>query len=135
MASMVGLRRNRATDIDQAQGGRLADATFDPDDSVSLVVTDLLWLDETSLLDVPLLERRRLLEGVSSSPTSVRIGAFVRPPIQHLGRLVAVAGLRGPDVQGGQQSLPAGRTEPRMGHQRDAAPLRVVRLASCPRPR
>jgi len=83
MASMVGLRRNRATDTIKLKEDAYAAATFDPDDSIALVVTDLLWLDETSLLDVPLMERRRLLEGVLVESDIVRIGAFVRPPIQH----------------------------------------------------
>ncbi len=43
---------------------------------------DLLWLDDTSLLDIPLLERRRLLEAVVLESDGVRLGAFVRPPIE-----------------------------------------------------
>jgi ATP dependent DNA ligase domain len=83
MASMVGLRRNRATDSIKLKEAAFADATFDPADSIALVITDLLWLDETSLLDVPLMERRRLLEGVVIESDAIRIGAFVRPPIEH----------------------------------------------------
>jgi hypothetical protein len=45
----------------------------------AFVATDLLWLDGTSLLDVPLLERRRLLEGVLEESFLVRRSAFVRP--------------------------------------------------------
>ena len=40
-------------------------ATFGPDDIVAFVAVDLLWLDGESLLDVPLLERKRLLEAVA----------------------------------------------------------------------
>ena len=106
MASMVGLRRNRATDSIKLKEDAYADATFDPADSIALVVTDLLWLDETSLLDIPLMERRRLLEGVlveSDASGSVRSS----------GRRSSTGSTRGaprasgPDVQGGQQSLPA----------------------------
>jgi ATP-dependent DNA ligase len=78
---MVGLRRNRAVDTLKLKEGSLADATFDETDSIAFVATDLLWLDETPLLDVPLLERRRLLEAVVIESDAVRIGAFVRPPI------------------------------------------------------
>jgi hypothetical protein len=133
MASMVGLRRNRATESIKLKETAYADATFDPADSIALVVTDLLWLDETSLLDIPLMERRRLWKAC----WSVRHGPdrCVRPAADPaLGQLVARPGLPGPDVQGGQQSLPAWPPQPRMGHRRDATPLRVVRLASCRRP-
>ena len=82
------------------------------DDSRGPRRVDLLWLDGTPLLDVPLLERRRLLESVVTETDLVRRGAFVRPPIDTLGRIVAVAGVRGPHVQGGQQPLPAGRRGP-----------------------
>jgi hypothetical protein len=42
------------------------------------VATDLLWLDGTSLLDVPLLERKRQLETVLAESFLVRVTAFVR---------------------------------------------------------
>jgi hypothetical protein len=45
----------------------------------AFVATDLLWLDGQSLLDVPLLERRRLLEGVLDEAYLVRRSAIVRP--------------------------------------------------------
>ena len=79
---LVGLRRNRAVDTVTLKEEALAAQTFDSDDEVSFVATDLLWLDGTSLLDVPLLERRRLLESVLVESDVVRVGAFVRPPIE-----------------------------------------------------
>ena len=79
---LVGLRRNRAVDTVALKEEALAAQTFDEDDEVSFVATDLLWLDDTSLLDVPLLERRRLLESVLLESDVVRVGAFVRPPIE-----------------------------------------------------
>jgi ATP-dependent DNA ligase len=82
IGSFVGLRRNRAVDTLKLREKSLDDATFEPDDVVTLVATDLLWLDETSLIDVPLLERRRLLEAVVIESDEIRIGAFVRPPIE-----------------------------------------------------
>jgi hypothetical protein len=45
----------------------------------AFVATDLLWLDGESLLDVPLLERRRLLDGVLDESFLVRVSSFVRP--------------------------------------------------------
>ncbi len=54
---------------------------FAAEDVVSLVIVDLLWLDGQSLLDVPLLERKRLLEGVVAESELIRLGAYVRPPI------------------------------------------------------
>jgi hypothetical protein len=54
---------------------------FFEDDVVSLVIVDLIWLDGESLLDVPLLERKRLLDSIVEESELVRLGAFVRPPI------------------------------------------------------
>jgi hypothetical protein len=82
MARLVGLRRNRAADTVALKEEALAAHSFASEDEVSFVATDLLWLDDTSLLDVPLLERRRLLESVIEESDIVRVGAFVRPPIE-----------------------------------------------------
>ena len=131
----MGLRNNRAVDTVTLKEEALAARSFVSEEAVSFVATDLLWLDDTSLLDVPLLERRRLLESVIAESDVVRVGAFVRPPDRFVGHLVAFDGLRRPDLQGRQQPLPAGPAEPRLGHHGDAAPLRVVRLGRCPKPR
>jgi ATP-dependent DNA ligase len=82
IGSFIGLRRNRALDTVNLKEETIAAATFDPDEALSFVATDLLWLDGTSLLDVPLLERKRLLEAVVIESDAVRLGAFVRPPIE-----------------------------------------------------
>ena len=79
---LVGLRRNRAVDTLTLKEETLAAHTFESDEAVSFVATDLLWLDDTSLLDVPLLERRRLLESALVESDVVRVGAFIRPPIE-----------------------------------------------------
>ena len=81
MSTLFGLRRDRAADTIKLKEGALEAMTFEPEDEVRLIVTDLLWLDDTSLLDVPLLERRRLLEGALVESDFVRVGAYVRPPI------------------------------------------------------
>ena len=81
MGSFIGLRRNRAVDTLKLREDALAARDFSVDDDISYVATDLLWLDDTSLLDIPLLERRRILESVLGESDLVRIGAFIRPPI------------------------------------------------------
>jgi bifunctional non-homologous end joining protein LigD len=81
LRGLVGLRKNRAMDTVALKEDALAARSFVSDEAVSFVATDLLWLDDTSLLDVPLLERRRLLESVIAESDVVRVGAFVRPPI------------------------------------------------------
>ena len=83
MGAFIGLRRNRAVDAARLKEETLAASTFEPDDALAFVATDLVWLDETSLTDVPLLERRRLLESVIVESDGIRLGAFVRPPIDH----------------------------------------------------
>jgi ATP-dependent DNA ligase len=45
------------------------------------VAVDLLALDGAALLDVPLLERKRLLDAVVAEAELVRLGIHVRPPI------------------------------------------------------
>lgn len=48
---------------------------------LALVAVDLLWLDDESLCEVPLLERKRILESVLPESRLVRVGIHVRPPI------------------------------------------------------
>ncbi|HEX8940073.1 MAG TPA: hypothetical protein VF763_07905 [Candidatus Limnocylindrales bacterium] len=55
---------------------------IDPDrQPVAFVAVDLLLVDGESLLDVPLLERKRLLEGVLAESTLARRSPYVRPPV------------------------------------------------------
>ena len=79
--SMVGIRRNRADEAAQAREADVAARTFTRDDPVNLVVTDLLWIDGQSLLDVPLMERLRLLDSLFPGDELVRPGIYVRPPL------------------------------------------------------
>jgi ATP-dependent DNA ligase len=53
-------------------------AVVDGPEQVAFVATDLLWLDGESLLDVPLLERKRLLEGSISQSYLVRLTTYVQ---------------------------------------------------------
>jgi hypothetical protein len=54
---------------------------IDPGDNIVFVAVDLLAVDGELLLDVPLLERKRLLDGVVDETAIVRHGMHVRPPI------------------------------------------------------
>lgn len=68
-------------------GGAESDIRYDtpkprPRDSVpAFVALDLLSIDGQTLFDVPLLERKRLLESVVAESLLVRRTAFVRPPV------------------------------------------------------
>lgn len=53
-----------------------------PGDRLAFVAVDLLTLDGESLLDVPLLERKRLLESALVEGPLVRRTAFVRLPVE-----------------------------------------------------
>ena len=74
----LGRWRRRPAPIPPSATGR------DPlpaEGDVAIVAVDLLWLDDESLLDVPLLERKRILESVVGESHLVRRGIYVRPPI------------------------------------------------------
>jgi ATP-dependent DNA ligase len=78
---LIGERRSRAAEGEKRRQEELADRRFKADDPINLVVVDLLWLDGQWLVDVPLLERKRVLESIVESGELVRCGPFVRPPI------------------------------------------------------
>ena len=77
----LGIRRDRVKEAEEERARLRAAVTFGEDEIVAFVATDLLWLDGESLLDVPLLERKRLLDSVLVESELVRVGAYVRPPI------------------------------------------------------
>ena len=58
-----------------------AEPVLSPADDVVFVAVDLLLLDDDALLDVPLLERKRLLDSVLEEGPLVRRGIHVRLPI------------------------------------------------------
>ena len=80
--SMTGVRRNRTEEAAKRLEEDMAARTFGDDDLVNFVAIDLLWLDGEWLLEVPLLERKRLLEAVLPAERLVRPGPYVLSPIQ-----------------------------------------------------
>jgi hypothetical protein len=73
-----GNRKDRLADRVDEVKKRTADNPFIP---MAMVAVDLLWLDDQSLCDVPLLERRRILESVLTESHLVRVGIYVKPPV------------------------------------------------------
>jgi ATP-dependent DNA ligase len=53
-----------------------------PDRPTAFIAVDLLWLDGESRVDVPLLERKRLLDSVITEHDLVRRTVVVRPPVE-----------------------------------------------------
>lgn len=49
---------------------------------VAFVAVDLLWVDGQPLFDLPLLERKRLLDGLLRQSDLVRITPYTRPPVK-----------------------------------------------------
>ncbi len=78
----IGMRRDRGREAEAERAALAEAATFREEDQVAFVATDLLRIDGDSLLDVPLLERKRLLDSVIDPVDLVRVGAYVRPPLE-----------------------------------------------------
>ncbi len=78
---LVGGRRSQLDEIEKRREAEIAERRFAKDDEVNLIIVDLLWLDGEWLLDVPLLERKRILESILQPGDLVRPGLFVRQPI------------------------------------------------------
>lgn len=78
---MIGRRRHRIEDVERRRAAEIVEVTFEEEDLVNLVLVDVLWLDGQWLFDIPLLERKRVLESILPDDVLVRTGPFVRPPI------------------------------------------------------
>ncbi len=78
---MIGTRRDRRAEALKQLAEDEAARTFAEDDPVNFVITDLLWLDGQWLLDIPLLERKRVLGSIVTGSDPIRAGAYVRPPL------------------------------------------------------
>ena len=74
------LFRRRSRDEPSVEATQRAAPAAEGED-VALVIVDLLWLDDEPLLDVPLLERKRVLESAVGESRLVRLGTYVRPPV------------------------------------------------------
>jgi len=77
----------------------------------AFVVLDLLRVDHQTLFDVPLLERKRLLEGVIQQSPLIRLSPWVTPPIHAWLRTWRDAGFRGAIVKAANSRyLPGAKT-------------------------
>ena len=59
----------------------LRESDGDAENPLAFVAIDLIVLDGQPLLDIPLLERKRLLESVVREAELVRRGVYIRPPV------------------------------------------------------
>lgn len=83
----------------------------DPEGAEAFVAFDLLRVDGQSLLDVPLLERHRLLESVVVQGALVRVSVLCRPPIDPWIATWQASGLRGGMLKAANgRYLPGDRT-------------------------
>lgn len=67
---------------DQIDAERSRRTPLPADSPTAFVAVDLLWLDGQSIIDVPLLERKRLLESALDETQLVRRTLAVRPPVE-----------------------------------------------------
>jgi len=75
----------------QYEPARSKPRTGDP----AFVALDLLRLDGQPLFDVPLMERKRLLDGLVEQSELVRVSPWVRPPVRTWFATWRAAGFRG----------------------------------------
>jgi ATP-dependent DNA ligase len=54
---------------------------LDTDRPIAFVAVDLLRIDGSTLIDLPLLERKRLLDGALAQEDLIRVTPYARPPI------------------------------------------------------
>jgi bifunctional non-homologous end joining protein LigD len=66
---------------------------------LTFVALDMLRVDDQPLFDVPLLERKRLLESVVQQSPLVRLGPWVTPPIHAWLRTWRMSGFKGAIVK------------------------------------
>ncbi|MBX3030008.1 MAG: hypothetical protein KF809_07590 [Chloroflexi bacterium] len=105
--SMMGAWLSR--DAGVAVERRLPDAEQETPEA--LVAVDLLSVDGQRLLDVPLLERRRLLESVVRPSELVRVSVLCRPPVDPWVATWQASGLKGAMLKAANgRYLPGDRT-------------------------
>ncbi len=94
-ASTTGLLMRNNAHLDVVPRGAVEDVEVRTEPVDGFIAVDLLRVDGTSLLDVPLLERKRLLESIIDQGDLVRVSAHVRPPIDTWVGTWKAMGLRG----------------------------------------
>ena len=77
----VGQQRTEDS-VEKVENAEARIVDLDPDEPAAIVAIDLLWLDGESLLDVPLGERKRLLDSALAERQLVRRTVHVRPPVE-----------------------------------------------------
>jgi ATP-dependent DNA ligase len=93
-ASSTGMLMRNNAELDVVRRGPTGDKD-DADVTEGIVAVDLLAIDGSSLLDVPLLERKRLLESVIRESELVRVSVHARPPFRTWISTWKALGLRG----------------------------------------
>jgi ATP-dependent DNA ligase len=76
----IGHHRNPRKEL--SEDDEHAAAIMESEDLLAFVAVDLLEIDGTPLLDVPLLERKRLLGGAIDESLLLRVGPYVREPAE-----------------------------------------------------
>jgi ATP-dependent DNA ligase len=80
--SSMGMLMGRPAEVTVERPHEQPDAEQDIDDQeVSFVALDLLSVDGQALFDLPLLERKRQLDGVMVNSELARVSPFARPPV------------------------------------------------------
>lgn len=79
---LLGGSNRRQRQRDRLEANQARREVVPQGDPVALVAIDLLWIDDQPLLDVPLLERKRLLEASIAESNLVRRSVYVRPPME-----------------------------------------------------
>lgn len=77
---MFGTLGQKQRDQLDSKNARLFD--LPPDEPTAFVAIDLLWLEGESLLDIPLQERKRLLDSALRDQELVRRTILVHPPVE-----------------------------------------------------
>ncbi len=75
----------------------------------AFVAVDLLWIDGESIIDVPLVERKRILESVLLESDIVRCTVAVRPPVEAWFAQWRALGFREMAVKGANSRYTPGR--------------------------
>ena len=120
---MLGSRRDRAAETAERVERNQEARSFGPTDVVALVAIDLIWLDDEPLFDVPLLERKRLLEAALDESDVIRRGMFVRPPIETWIGSWRALGFSGVTFKAANGRYRPGGQGRRLDDRVDAAPL------------